>query len=326
MRIPGEGEPLWETSGLTTEDGRLERPLALADWLRPDVVEVEGEWLRWEYSDKGRGFGAHIRMGPGLLAEFPKLADASPSAIRNYARRWGVLKICAHGLPCGHNPPPVVGMESGLVTWCYPLGWPDTCWEPLDRWRHFARQTRAMLNIAAYVHAGKPGRPEDWQTVYEDAKTDAWQHVHQGGPFWERLTCEAARARLGLLLDERLALGHVRPQLTWSGKTHEIVLKGSGLFGALTAQLLMVISRTDGLLICSGCGQAYDPKPRRPRAGTRHYCQTCRHHSIPQRDAMVDLRKRREEATRLSRQNVPIEEIAEIVGSGVSTVKRWLQG
>ncbi len=123
MRKSGREEHLWGVSGLTTGDGQLERPLA--QWVRPAVVELEGERLRWEYFDKNAVLGRHGRMGPGLLAEFPKLADAPSLAIRDYARRWGVLSICQHGWPSSHNPPPIVGgiadLLLGVIHWAGPV-------------------------------------------------------------------------------------------------------------------------------------------------------------------------------------------------------------
>ena len=38
-------------------------------------------------------------------------------------------------------------------------------WEPLERWRYFSRQAGAILNLAARLHKGQPGKPEDWRHV-----------------------------------------------------------------------------------------------------------------------------------------------------------------
>ena len=94
-----------------------------------------------------------------------------------------------------------------------------------------------------------------------------------------------------------LELGHVLPLFSWGGTGPALVtlgarvswfnresqaewlpnmplLQGTSLFGALAVQLLMAVSRTGGLAICSGCGAPYVPK-RRPNPRRRRYCPQC---------------------------------------------------
>jgi hypothetical protein len=38
-------------------------------------------------------------------------------------------------------------------------------WEPIESWRHLSRQFRAVLNVAARLHAGFPGSDQDWSAL-----------------------------------------------------------------------------------------------------------------------------------------------------------------
>ena len=62
-----------------------------------------------------------------------------------------------------------------------------------------------------------------------------------------------------------------------------LVFEGGGLFGLLTVQLLMVLTRSDELVICSACGAPFLPGRRR-RAGERCYCTPCRASGATQRE------------------------------------------
>jgi hypothetical protein len=149
--------------------GQLARPLATGEWACPDVIEVEGDRLYWRNNLEGDGWGYYpITSGPGLLEGFIRLADASPEAVHTFARRWGVLGICHHGLPATHNPrPPELPSRSGTATWCYPLRQSGWYWEPLDIWHDFARRARAVLNLAAAMGRETSTRREDWAALHD---------------------------------------------------------------------------------------------------------------------------------------------------------------
>ena len=76
--------------------GQIDRPVQ-GRLLVPGVVELDGSRLWWSES-------AETSRRPGAVLEgFLELAEASPELIRDYARQWGLLKICRHGLPCSHH-------------------------------------------------------------------------------------------------------------------------------------------------------------------------------------------------------------------------------
>jgi DNA-directed RNA polymerase subunit RPC12/RpoP len=246
--------PAWEVSHLPTE------PILSASRLRClPRVELRGDRLVW-FPIVGESAGKDVDAPADLLLRFVRLADASPQHICDFAARWGVLGICKHGVPSSHNPG------------CRPRSNDEyDYWETLEVWRHFARHARALLNVAARLHDEKLGEAADWRVVYEQSG--------QVAPWWNRSHGSLGVERLALAdcVNEWLLIGNVRPALTWSpgeGCSSKVGLAGSGLFGVLAIRILMAVSRTAGLALCSWCGEPYAPK-RRPRADRRNYCPKC---------------------------------------------------
>ncbi len=102
-------------------------------------------------------------------------------------------------------------------------------------------------------------------------------------------------------VDRWLELGRVRPFCVLRGKTLTVRFgggPGGGLFAALALQLLIAVTGTRGLAICTACTRPYAPK-RRPNPNRRNYCQKCAHKTAV-RDATRDwaIRKRRHSKTR----------------------------
>lgn len=277
-------EPLWGTTGIELADG-VDRPLAADEFSVPIDLRLENETLVWSWLK-----GAHqVHSGPGLLDQFVQLSDVSDERILAYARRWGLLILCEqHHLPIGHNQPlrfaapmSAAGASCNLQRRASDYSY----LEATEDWRHFARQARALISIAARLHGRQLGAAADWALVYE--------RTGREGPPGQGIL-EAERFALTLVVNEWLVLGSVRPQFHWdSGRTTmpAITLGGGGLFGALAVQLMLAVSMTDGLALCSACGAPFVPT-RRPRPDERHYCPTCREAGRPQRDAARDHRRR----------------------------------
>src|SRR5216683_1815600 len=93
------GVPGWEWLDLTDEQANLSKPLATKGWLVPKSVEIRRKRLFYEISFPFR----IVRPGPGLLAEFVQLADGEGERIVRFAKEWGVLRLCKHGLPSPHE-------------------------------------------------------------------------------------------------------------------------------------------------------------------------------------------------------------------------------
>lgn len=263
----------WETAGVSSAKFGLDRPLRAGEYFAPEDLEVRGQdWLLWSPEAAKR-----VRPGTGTFQKFVELADAPTHEILKYARRWGVLEICEHGLPACHDG-------------CVPLDLGKKFYDPVGVWRRFAALFRAMLNIAAQLHQGKPGRPEDWQIVAGPPLSLAT------APLFQRRGLAVDRDKLVVALNVLLSIGRVRPVVTWREGKWAIEFTGglrimSSLFGALVYQLMLAVTQTEGCAMCSNCAQSYFPE-RRPNPYRRNYCPSCRDRGVPSRDAARDRRAR----------------------------------
>ena len=102
----------------------------------PPEIQVDGANLLWSLQ-RWEQVKA-VRSRPAMLDQFVRLANGSAEVICRFARKFGILGICAeHGKPTSHN------LACDLIPG--PPGW----WaEPLDCWRLYARQFQAVLRIA----------------------------------------------------------------------------------------------------------------------------------------------------------------------------------
>ena len=58
----------------------------------------KGKNLVWDYSPASLQSGRRLIASEGMLESFIKLAQAPDRSIESFAKRWGVLGICEHGL------------------------------------------------------------------------------------------------------------------------------------------------------------------------------------------------------------------------------------
>jgi hypothetical protein len=76
--------------------------------------------------------------------------------------------LCSHGLPATHNPTTFPDLHPDPDE---PAGCDADFFggmrvrESVDSWRMFAGIAAALTNIAARLHQGEHGRPEDWSTI-----------------------------------------------------------------------------------------------------------------------------------------------------------------
>lgn len=303
--------PTWDASGIVTEDGALHRPFGSSEIPLPSEIRVDDGRLIWR-SGPGTKW---TRPREGLLERFVDLAitENPDKAVAAYAKRWGVLEICEHGLPRTHKPghPQTMPSDvSGTTKYeqpemgCLPLRYGKAArqlfpeyWEPLLAWQNVSRRARAILNIAAHLRLGKHGALADWHVILGGNETlESWT-THGQFAKWDaddergwgsRIRYE--RWELSRRLNDWLEIGDVRPEMVWepaAGPTLRIALRG--LFGAIAMELVKAVARTEALAICSGCGQSFIPK-RKPVEGKRRYCEECRIDGVPMRDVMRDRR------------------------------------
>jgi hypothetical protein len=265
--------------GLRKGSGVLTRPTDLRrHWNFIQRIELRQARLIWRmgpaqvvrqglvYDGNLARRAIHIRQqaehdGRGVLDEFIGLAECSDSEILNYARTWGVLELCQHHLPYLHGsshehlrlplPDPAFTSRRTTTSECFPLGT-----EPLEVWRFFSRQARALLRIAANLQQGTPGESDHWSLVLRD-RVSPKQDVGR------QRNCWAAA------VESWMTLGDVRPRIDLMN--HRITWAGTDLFGELAVQLALAGVRADGQVHCTICGRGYAPRKQIVRGGV-HYC------------------------------------------------------
>lgn len=261
-------------------------PLAVDEYAVPNVIEIDGDFLTWQYTWK-KPHRPHRIMRPQarMLPQFLALAETNVTdeKIVAFARKWGVLYLCKeHWTPASHNP------------FCEPFQR-----ERLSEWRFLARQMKAALEIAVRLDRdGQLGRHEDWRVLDGE---DYCGEFNPGRPLphreagW-RATRENLlkalsyeKSDIGRHIDGWLAIGGVRPRTAWYGDQLSITLEGSPqgkLMGALAIQLMHEVGRCT-FLFCRNCRKAFMPKTRQAR-----YCPACQEAGVPQQRA-TDRRNRK---------------------------------
>jgi hypothetical protein len=263
---------------LKTDSEVLTRPTDLQrHWNRIERIELREGNLLWylgkeKVVPQGIAFSGNLARrairirqqaehdGRGVLDEFVELAEGNDSKILEYARTWGVLELCQHGLPYMHGrphehfrlPPPDPAFRRRKPTSkCLPLGI-----ERLAVWRFFSRQANALLRIAASLQQEKLGDSSDWALVLRD-------RVSPKGNVESHRDCWAD------VVDSWMTLGDVRPHIDLI--SHSITWARTDLFGELAVQLALVGVRADGQVHCTNCGRVYAPRKQIVRGGV-HYC------------------------------------------------------
>jgi hypothetical protein len=307
-------DPGWDQAALTrSESGSLDLPFPGNSWERCRDVWLDGDRLFWSVELGNPETVPKQKQGTGLLDGFVRLADASPEKILAYARKWGILEICEHGLPSTHasmthRSSPMRGLGSfarakserqrepvrqpGEI--CPPRAHYDSStWvpgqlfvfsEPVSAWTEYARQARALLNLIAQHARGQPLSMDDLRVADPTIETSMQT--------WHRPGISAAQFVIGSCVNDWLMISEPTIRMVyWEPTTPALRLMEGGLFGAIAISLAMKAVRSDGLAICSGCGTGYTPS-RMPRRGTRTYCLACRAAGVPQRDATRAMRAR----------------------------------
>jgi hypothetical protein len=293
-----------------------ERPMQAGLLFSPGAVELDGDRLIWNPQN-----GRYKRTRSTMLDNFIGLCDADdfPAAVLAFAKKWGVLGVCEHGLPCSHNQsfsgPPCLPMlvtplprgathsfDTRTFTWraIENSRMPEVRFcEPIGAWWAWSRKMKALLAIAAEVNQGKRARVEDWNTLKDICPTGLEE------PYVKDL--QVARRELAWELDGWISIGQVRPRISWNRTPSgwrfnlDAVSIGPNLFGLLALYIASEVSGTGkGIVICSSCARSYRPE-RRLNPNHRNYCPDCRGDSGKQaarRDAARDYRRRQRERVR----------------------------
>jgi hypothetical protein len=256
----GDGTIL-ELAGMTDERGHFGGFPFQADRLYvPADLRLDGDKLRYQPESV-----ADVDDPAGMLKAFVRVQ--SPAGVLTFARRYGVLGICAHEAPASHNPPPFPLPSSGRVTWCYPRGWIGDVspYDPIFTWLNFAEKTRAILRCAAALHQRELPQQRDWDALWSGRRRmlEATEEDVRFGMY-----------AIGEAVSEWLRLGAARLTFRWSDDDPELTIAG-GTFSTIALQLASTVARRHQTAVCDGCQRIYFVH-RKPQAGRRHWCETCR--------------------------------------------------
>lgn len=287
--------------------GGLGRPLTGDRVWMPAHLELRGSRLLYSAPERTR------RVDPEcLLDRFIALSDRSSTDrdILAFARRYGPLYICEHhGIAIYHKPllmgrialgpAPIFGVDEPFkYTWCGPKVErhnPETFSEPVEGWRKLASRAANLLLVANAVRLNGNVPPEAWEKVDGSRERfgkrypnlayldDPWFRLAANVEYW----LAAAEVNVRVSVERRSLVASLNSFMMSS-------------LALVAIQLLLAITRSEGLAACSGCGAPFISS-RRPLAGKsvgrwvakRNYCQNCREAKVPQRDAARDYRERK---------------------------------
>ena len=250
-----------------------------------------------------------------MLERFARLAGTAGNAdetVLRYARRWGVLDLCEHQVPWGHDwqveLPIALATTGGVVCTFAPS---VECRslsgrEPISTWLYWSRQAAALLAILSRLRRSEPGVAEDWSVLCEEAPWVAQEPAIEALPdlreiargWTERLVggdvpLETQRDVVSGAIETWLRLSGVSLGLNWPQGIPEIGFRTGDLFGALGLQILLAAADSSGWTVCPGCGNQHAPARTRGRAPK--YCKRCRSRNVPQNQA--SKRSRAKKAT-----------------------------
>jgi hypothetical protein len=142
--------------------------------------------------------------------------------------------------------------------------------ERISNWLYFARACHAMLSIAASIHEGQCGLPDDWKAIRSKA-------IASGRELRQPPDLDSAKFSISTILWEWALHSNLRPVLYWNRQpTIQLTYwRETGLFDVLLLSLMLRICRADGLAVCGSCQQFFTPDAR-ARRGEIRFCGVCR--------------------------------------------------
>ena len=213
----------------------------------------------------------------GMLDAFRRIRDEQ--GVPHFAKRYGVMELCEeHSFPTPHNPP-----RDGYAG-CRIAGSYSDQFEPAEAWLTFARAVDAFVRLVSETGKGRPGNEEEWTILTEMFPTIRdWVELSSGSD--QPADPLLRRRALETILSWWIQWGDVRPRLHWIRAAQpRFELGARNTFGTIAMQLMLLVGRARDLALCTGCGDAYLRKGRRPQGTYRNYCPKCVRTGKPARD------------------------------------------
>jgi hypothetical protein len=296
----------------TAPQAWTDRPLERGHLLPPGYLECIRGRIYASYER-----AALVAQPSDLFERFLELGNEGDTGIEAFARAWGTLGICKHGVPWLHS-----------VLWrrrpaCHPQRARRrgprgvvVNLEPCSAWRSLVAVFAAALEIAEHLGQGRPGPELAWDRIadFEEQLSgrSTWTRDLRGlngsrfdeshGPEDVPMQRHDLARVLTSWADAALVMLDVQwgPVIPPESDTPRLLLGSGTLFGALVVQLIQVCSGTRGIVKCSGCASWYAPldkhgRPRWPQRGRRHFCPRCRSDGVPVKLAQEKYRRRKRE-------------------------------
>ncbi len=281
-----------------------------SNWTPPTGSVTEG-WVSAPQKIAVQN-GALLSAGPSrrrrisseILEDFLDVGRAanSEAAVLRFAKRYGTLQLCRHGLPMfhSHTSAPFTG-RAGECSEIKATG-EYNYHEPVAKWLEFARQAQAVVNVAEAIRRSGEPDPDDLDNLLFRGRDR--QFTGQGTRTVEVLSrygvtspiSSPRRVYVGfveMVVEQWTRYGRIRPYLHWRGDRWAITFTTgpvSSTFGAIAGHLMLAVAGESGLSICHNCGMSY-PVKRRPNPNRRNYCEDCA--GAASRDSKREERARR---------------------------------
>jgi hypothetical protein len=238
-----------------------------------------------------------IRVSGDVILKFARLSTYSeavfPARAARFAGTYGLLGLCAHLKPLFHGSEcqPLANNVAAL----------PALWEPLDAWRRYSAQVRAIANSLARLQRGEAPTKEEWKAIaagdpevmpptigqteghcdtqHADSPpdfafvTEAWQSTSD-----HRTALLLGRRLISRVIERWVAYGAVELELNWlpNADYPRARIHSEGLAGSLGIGLLALAQ--SGVYECRNCRKLFtgENRARRPSNTRRAYCdQRC---------------------------------------------------
>jgi hypothetical protein len=199
------------------------------------------------------------RAPQDLLAKFRAIAEArdTDSAAVSFARKWGMLGLCRHGLPLWH-----------AGKYCAARSF-----EMAKDWKDFAICLDSLHHIGFSLNRGYRGEDIDWELANSILKGPDFPPQVQLMRDSIRVGLVTARTNYMTLMRRLVHVCQVQPRFHWSQGTWNIDLDSetlSNLPAILAMQLMLEVGGTKQMVRCSSC-----PRWFIPHRNQRKYCSKC---------------------------------------------------
>jgi len=195
------------------------------------------------------------RAPKDLLARFVSIAEAADTelAVRKFVTKWGLIRLCGHGIPRHHSP------HCNL---------PE---ETVTAYKNFSLCLGALQRIGLEINAGNVGADLDWELadvilVAEDFPplSDLMRKLIRG-------SIETARTHFQQMMRVLVTVTELQPRFCWVRNAWSIDFdchRGSNLGAILAIQLMAQIGGA-AMKKCRNCPRWFQPQ------GRQLYCSSC---------------------------------------------------